>query len=173
MIIDDELFVKDALGERATDDFMVWLNEIGYYKCPAAKSHHGNYEGGLYKHSVMVANELKNLTDKLGLKWCRSESPFVVGLLHDICKTDDYKYDFAVSNEIIWNPSMNGHGTKSVYMLKDHFELTEEEELCITYHMGAFTDKSEWSNYSNAVKKNPNVLYTHTADMIASQIHEI
>ena len=49
-------------------------------------------------------------------------------------------------------------------------ELTEEEKMCIRYHMGAFTDQKEWEYYSRAVNLYHNVLYTHTADMIASQI---
>ena len=127
----------------------------------------------MLEHCRVVAEELQNLTDKLGLEWSRPESPWVVGLLHDICKTDDYKYDFSVSDEIKYEPSMPGHGDKSVEMLNSKFPLTIEEAMCIRYHMGAFTDKSEWGDYSKAVKDYPNVLYTHTADMIASQIRGI
>ena len=163
-------FIKERLGSRATDEFMDWLESIGYDKCPAAKAHHGNHDGGLMCHSMAVAVELQNLTDKLGLTWERPESPWVVGLLHDICKTDDYVYDFDKSDVIEWKPNHAGHGTKSVIMLAGHFPLSQEEKICILYHMGAFTDKDEWKYYSNAVKNYPNVLYTHTADMIASQI---
>ena len=35
---------------------------------------------------------------------------------------------------------------------------------------GAFDDKKNWNRYGEAVTKYPNVLYTHTADMIASRI---
>lgn len=163
-------FIQEKLGERATDDFMDWLEGIGFYSCPAAKGHHGNYDGGLYNHSMKVADELQNLTDKLGLTWERTESPWVVGLLHDICKCDDYEYDFIKSQEIKWNPTHSGHGTKSIIMIAGHFPLTEEEKICILYHMGAFVDEKEWKFYSQAVRTYPNVLYTHTADMIASQI---
>ena len=55
-------------------------------------------------------------------------------------------------------------------MLAGHFNLTEEEAACIQFHMGAFTEKEQWQYYSEAIKRWPNVLYTHTADMIASQI---
>jgi hypothetical protein len=34
----------------------------------------------------------------------------------------------------------------------------------------AFEEKSNWKYYSKAVNQYPNVLWTHTADMIASQI---
>ena len=51
-------------------------------------------------------------------------------------------------------------------------KLTEEEVACIRYHMGAFTDKELWNDYTAAVRKYPNVLWTHTADMIASHIYD-
>jgi len=167
--------VQFLLGDRATNEFMDWLNQIGYFTAPAAKSHHGNYEGGLVDHSYCVGEELDKLTKKLDLKWNRPESPWVVGLLHDICKTDDYviiqdntaNYQCFDYNK---NTLYPGHGMKSIVMLGGHFELTEEEKMCIAFHMGAFTEKDEWKYYSNAVKMFPNVLYTHTADMIASQI---
>ena len=43
-------------------------------------------------------------------------------------------------------------------------------EHSIRWHMGAFDDRENWKYYSAAVKKYPNVLYTHVADMTASQI---
>lgn len=55
-------------------------------------------------------------------------------------------------------------------MLMGHIDLTVEEKLCIRYHMGAFADSKEWKYYTEAVKRCPNVLYTHTADMIATKI---
>ena len=48
--------------------------------------------------------------------------------------------------------------------------LTEEEMLCIRWHMGAFDDKENWNSYGRSVTLFPNVLYTHTADMIAARI---
>jgi len=49
-------------------------------------------------------------------------------------------------------------------------KLTPEEVMCIRWHMGAFDEKHNWKYYTAAVKKYPNVLWTHTADMIASQM---
>ena len=173
-MITSENQVRELLGERATDDFMNWLMTSDYFSAPAAKSHHGNHEGGLFKHSMEVAKQLDKLTLDLNLQWQREESPWVVGLLHDICKMDDYvNLGYDESGEIYeYNKHkiMDGHGDKSVIMLAGHFPLTVEEAMCIRFHMGAFTDKDQWEYYSRAVKRYPNVLYTHTADMIASQI---
>ena len=71
-----------------------------------------------------------------------------------------------------YNPDtmLSGHGDKSVMLLSQFYSLTDEEILCIRYHMGAFTDKKEWAFYTRAVQQYKNVLYTHTADMLASQV---
>lgn len=153
----------------------LWLEKLGMLTCPAAMKHHCNYEGGLFIHSFVVAMELQNITDKLGLKWDRADSALRVGMLHDVCKTDDYYYykdnDFHVSYND--KKTYSGHGSKSVVMLAGNIKLTEQEKLCICYHMGAFVDKEEWPLYSRACAKDPNVLYTHTADMIASQVRGV
>jgi len=155
-------------------DCIKWLESIGYFEAPAAKSHHGNYPGGLFNHSLEVASQLQEITKKMGLTWQRKGSPILVGMLHDICKADDYvvegtengKVEYAYNKQGI----MSGHGDKSVIMLAGHFQLTDEEVMCIRFHMGAFTDKEEWQYYSKAVHDYPNVLWTHTADMLASQV---
>ena len=56
-------------------------------------------------------------------------------------------------------------------MLSRYMKLTDEEIACIRWHMGAFEkDPKMWDYYSRAIEIYPNVLYTHTADMIASRI---
>ena len=153
------------------------LDEMGFFTAPASANHHGNYEGGLFDHSYAVTKELLNLTKKLGLTWSHSNSPHIVGMYHDLCKCDMYvKTDSRSIEPYKYNRhcKFTGHGDKSVILVKEHVNLTEEEELCILWHMGSFeTDTSKWRGYTNAVKKYPNVLYTHTADMIASQVKDV
>ena len=173
-IICDRRLLIDRL--RPSAGFIQWLDGIGYFQAPSSVNHHGNWPGGLYAHSVMVAETLNMFTEKLNLQWDRPQSPWIVGLLHDICKTDDYIWrNDPINPDIRYNPNkfMDGHGTKSVAMLRGHFDLTEQEKQCIIHHMGAFTDKSEWNAYSQACAKDQNVLYTHTADMVASQVKGI
>ena len=146
----------------------------GFLLAPASKGHHSNYEGGLFDHSVEVAMQLQNLTDKLGLSWLDKESAFRVGILHDLCKIDTYKKS---EQYPYWewdnSPIIKGHGDKSViYALNWGCNLTEEEIACITYHMGAY-DTNRCDAFSNAVKRFPNVLYTYTADMISDKIMEV
>jgi hypothetical protein len=68
---------------------------------------------------------------------------------------------------------MTGHGELSVIMGQQIIPLTEEEILCIRWHMGAYDDKDNWNKLGRAIEIYPNVLYTHTADMIASRIKGI
>lgn len=87
-------------------------------------------------------------------------------------KKVNYVKDFE-TDQYIYNSNMiiPGHGDKSVMMLLEYFALTKEEVACIRWHMGAYeTDTKLWDYYGKAIKKYPNVLYTHTADMIASKI---
>lgn len=177
--------LTSMLGEYATPELIDYLKQKNFFVCPASVKHHGNETGGLVTHSIAVANVLQTLTKNNKLKWKREISPILVGLLHDICKTDDYicvidnpgKELFGgitVDEEEHWEynpePVMKGHGDKSVMMLSSVIQLTEEEMFCIRFHMGAFTDSSEWKFYTNAVHKYENVLWTHQADMIAAHL---
>lgn len=168
-------------------DLMNWLCVNGFFTAPASASHHGNYEGGLFDHSIHVAQILVHLTKNLSLKWKDPRSPYLIGMFHDLCKIDQYRHPMAdvefrmYGSKAIrpidttrweYNPDtmLSGHGDKSVMLLSQFYSLTDEEILCIRYHMGAFTDKKEWAFYTRAVQLYKNVLYTHTADMLESQV---
>lgn len=148
------------------------LEKLGFFTAPASTKYHGAYEGGLFNHSLEVAKQLVKLTEKLGLTWERPESPYIVGMFHDLCKVDNYVWDIE-ADRYKYNPDIiiPGHGDKSVIMLQKHLDLTDEEIACIRWYMGAYeTDTKMWEYYGRAIEKYPNVLYTHTADMIASKI---
>lgn len=169
---------RELMGEAYTDRLMEYLEEKEYFYMPASMKHHGAVEGGLFEHSVQVALDLSWLTNRLGLKWERKNSPAIVGLLHDICKLEMYDIlpfgDEPGEIGIEKNTSSiyPGHGDKSLILLMGIYELTEEEKACIRYHMGAYTKPEEWEYLTRAMRKYPNVLYTHTADMIASQLKD-
>lgn len=91
-------------------------------------------------------------------------------MFHDLCKIDMYKSVSESTYEYNDHVPFPGHGDKSVMYLATQMRLTDEEVLCIRWHMGAFDDKENWKYYSAAVRKCPNVLWIHQADMIASQI---
>lgn len=163
---------KAILEPIVSKELLDYLETSGFYIAPASTKFHLNYEGGLCEHSTNVTKALLDLTESMRLTWQRPESPFIIGLLHDLCKADQYvktSYGWTWNN----NQQISGHGTKSVAICNNcKFKLTDEERACILYHMGSFTAKEEWSDYTSAIHTYPNVLYTHMADMIATHIIE-
>ncbi|MBM6667523.1 hypothetical protein H6A64_06675 [Lacrimispora saccharolytica] len=148
------------------------LEDLGFFEAPASTKHHGSYNGGLFDHSFEVTACLVDLTNRLELTWKREESPYIVGMYHDLCKCENYVFDIE-TDKYTYSPDIiiPGHGEKSVIMLSRYMYLTDEEIACIRWHMGAFErDPKMWDYYGRAIETFPNVLYTHTADMIASRI---
>ena len=167
-----------------------WLGDNGYFTAPASSKYHGAYPGGLYDHSEAVYNRLAELTFKLDLKWDRPESPFIVGFFHDLCKIDKYiekkgivlldtsdngvelygegVASYEHNNKLL----LEGHGDKSVMLLSQFMSLTEEEMLCIRYHMGAY-QTDDWPQFDLAIRRHENVLWCHQADMLASKVDNI
>lgn len=159
---------RDLMG--STIDHMDLLN-IGFFDAPASTKYHGAYKGGLFDHSLAVTKALLELTEKLGLTWEKSRSPYIVGMFHDLCKCDSYMWDIE-TDRYKYNPDLiiPGHAEKSIIILQKFIALTDEEIACIRFHMGAFEGEKIWNQYGRAIEQYPNVLFTHTADMIASRI---
>lgn len=160
------------------------LLDMGFFTAPASTCYHGNWEGGLFQHSDNVTTALLNLTEQMGLRWRRPESPYIVGMFHDLCKCDQYEHEEigrTMMDEPVFSEGWNyrkdmllkGHGEKSVMLAATLTDLTYEEVLCIKYHMGAFVPKEEWNDYTRAIHHFKNVLWTHTADMMAAHIMEV
>lgn len=178
--------------DLVSPDMLKYLSLNHFFTAPASTKYHGNYEGGLFDHSFTVAKFLVQLTEDNHLTWKNSRSPYIVGMFHDLCKIDQYIPQYEMREELEqsplndpkpmkfvktlcgyeYNPDtlLKGHGDKSVMLLSQFYTLTDEEIMCIRYHMGAFTDKSEWNDYTRAVSQYPNVLWTHQADMLASHV---
>lgn len=149
-------------------DLLDWLIAEGFFTAPASTKYHGNVEGGLFEHSLAVTDELVYFTNKLGLQWKRPQSPFIIGMFHDLCKIDQYEYIECLGYQHK-DCLLSGHGIKSIALLSQFMTLTEEEILCIRYHMGAY-ETEDWKGFDAAIRKYPTVLFTHTADMLASKL---
>ena len=162
--------MNPVLGENDTYILAKELMQMGFFTAPASTKYHGSYQGGLFDHSLAVTKALLNLTDKLNLDWDRPSSPYLVGMLHDLCKCDSYITHDGETFEFNKAQILTGHGEKSVILAQGIYRLTKEEMMCIRWHMGAYEGDKVWSNLGEAIKAYPNILYTHTADMIASQI---
>lgn len=162
-----EIF-ESAMNEYIPSGMSDWLKQKGFFKAPASIKYHGNSEGGLFDHSFEVMLMLLDMSTKMKIRWKKERSPFIVGMFHDLCKIDDYYKDYegwAYNDDKI----LKGHGDKSIILLSQFMTLTEEEIMCIRFHMGAY-EKDNWDAYDKAIKKYETVLWTHHADMYASKV---
>ena len=154
------------------------LDAMGFFKAPASILYHGSYSGGLFDHSFAVTSALVSLTERLGLKWSRPESPYIVGMFHDLCKTQSYEHD-PDSDE--WfhrkDPMMPDHGALSIILAQRMISLTDEEIACIRWHMGAFGLNMNYYEdercYDTARQEYPLCCIVQCADSMAAAILEV
>lgn len=180
-----ELF-DGLMKEKISKEFYDWLIENGFFTQAASTKYHGAYEGGLFDHSYEVTQVLLDMTQRLNLQWTRPESPYIIGMFHDLCKVDNYITITDEPGEIMMGTGdvkgreihfeynqdciLKGHADKSIMLLSQFINLTEEELLCIRFHMGAYEGQDQWDNYDKAIRKYETVLFTHTADMYTSKV---
>lgn len=166
-----ELLRKATFSFEECRSIIAKLTDIGFFDAPASSKHHLAYPGGLAEHSINVCETLCQLTQNNDIAWQHIRSPYIVGLLHDLCKVDAYEetedgYKYSKACMLV------GHGDKSAIIAKGIIpDLTAEELLCIRYHMGAYY-KEDWNGFDASFKAYPPVLWTHMADMIASKLME-
>ena len=184
-----ELLAKAGLD----DDNTRQLEALGYFCAPASKSHHLAVAGGLTRHSINVTERLVDLTNKLGVVWPRPESPYLVGMLHDLCKTETYIIDEESpcpppaelpegkvapdAPKYKYVPTIyGGHGAASAMLIMSNLRihLHPAEAAAIRWHMGAFgLSGDELREYDRALDTFPlELIATHTADMLAARMDE-
>lgn len=122
--------------------------QAAYRSAPAAAKHHQNYIGGLYEHSLKLAEILFNRTTEGGATHhiidLSVDECAKIGALHDLCKINLYtmNVDGTYSTDKNLYPH---HGTLSVKMCKDFgIKLSQVEKICILLHMaGAWWNKED------------------------------
>lgn len=161
------------------------LRALGFFDAPASKDHHLAIKGGLAQHSVNVTTWLLALTKTMGVNWPRYQSPFIVGMLHDVVKCKCYDFEeqpcrerFAYETVIVRKqPAYPGHGVASALIIAAELGLTllPAEQAAIVCHMGAFglgdKELKELDAMLNIYPRE--IIATHTADMLASHVDEV
>ena len=66
---------NNLMGDIVPPEVKKDLLEKGFFTAPASTKYHGNYEGGLFDHSYMVARYLKKLTEDCRLEMCIRDRP--------------------------------------------------------------------------------------------------
>lgn len=166
-----EYLVKEGLFNKQIQA----LKDMGYFSAPASKGHHLAETGGLVKHSINVTRNILTLTDAYAFKWKRQESPYLIGMLHDLVKCKCYAERVDGGYGYVF-PGWQGHGEASVMIaLFDlKLDLTKEEIVAIRHHMGLWdVPEKRKKDYGEAVAENPQaIIIAHTADWWATTIDE-
>jgi len=152
------------------------LYKIGYATAPASKGHHLARMGGLAVHSVNVAHRLAVLTQALDFSWSRPQSPWLVGMLHDLVKCKCYRLRDDAKGYDYVQPEYPGHGVASVMIatVELGIRLNPDEAAAITWHMGAFGLQGRaLDEFDAALDAWPaQIIATHTADWAAARLDE-
>lgn len=178
--------------KRDPNKFVQYLIDNEFFTSPAAMRHHDARQGGLYRHSKYMFEALKNLNEFLDSPY-DEQTLFYVAFGHDLCKAGIYQpkeWWYKQKNEKtgrqewksekgyqIDDPFPIGHGDKSVLLMSKLVDLTQEEQLAIRWHMGAFEigtmiDPIVRFNFS-AAQQYPLVRMAHTADLTAVTMTQI
>lgn len=183
---------KDNIKREGANELLEYLEKRSdFFTAPASGKFHSAFEGGLCEHSVKAYYRFMNLLqseyedeyeEKLNIN---QESPAVIALLHDMCKTNFYKVEYRnYKNEFgewdkrpyytIEDSLPYGHGEKSVYMISGFMRLSREEAMAINWHMGGFDARILGGSYglSDAFYQYPAALLFHIADVQATYLDE-
>lgn len=173
--------------------FSSWMEQNAFFTSPASTRFHGNFEGGLAAHSLLVTRQallfVKPFMENYFLspqkdKFCITAGDLYISCMaHDFCKADSYKIEWHNTKDIFGNWKKTpvyrtkgdlrslGHGNESVLRLLQIIPSLIDNRIVIeavSRHMG-FSDLSETEgyNYSNFLD-NPLVLLIQLADQSAA-----
>ena len=163
-------------GRKGIENVLAELRALGFFSAPASARFHGNYPGGLLKHSLNVYDEAMLVRDaQLGLMpdiaaRLPSDSIAIVALLHDICKAEVYKEmeKFRKDKDGQWE-KYSAYGVDYTGL-----EMTDDEIIAIRWHMSgfdlAFQSPEIRNNYNEASGKCPLLAVLKAADGLASHV---
>ena len=167
---------------------------------PASAKYHGAYDGGLFDHSMAVLEAAIKLAPAFNIQLVDIDPiPFIfhdlckVGLYKPVTKektTESGKKQKFTVYEYNNDMEQIQHGPESLRRLLNvesrsdyssfddpldkttyKYTMTERYQYAIAYHMGAFdTGTDERIKFGNMCGLVPEVLWMHTADMVASKI---
>lgn len=166
-----ETLLKHYVKRDGVDKLLEMLSKSDFYTAPASTRYHESHESGLVMHSLNVFDALEE----------KSESSVLCALCHDICKIGFYKTSLrnAKNEQGKWvkvpfyeveDLFPYGHGEKSVYLLQQCMQITDEEAMAIRWHMGIQPNMSfsELNAMGKAYEMFPLALDIHLADMKAT-----
>lgn len=183
--------IKQYVTRDGVDAFIDWLNCTDAAYAPASTKYHLCVEGGFIQHSLNVLSRLIKL---VASEYSEEECPYTreqlvfVALFHDVSKLGFYEKKFRnVKDPATGNWEQQAyfsvaeddkrlfygtHAENSLYILKQCFQMSYEEELAILYHMGELSDTGRQQDFYTAYRKSHLALLLHIADIMAMTMDE-
>lgn len=174
--------IKEMLrstNREGVEELIEYMEQSGFFTCPASTKYHMAKQGGLAEHSLNVMNIALDVAKTMGYE--NRDSIIIVSLLHDLGKTGQFGKPLYVDNVLKTgiskaqpyktNPELKAlpHEITSIVEAFKRIELTEDEQMAICYHNGLYGD----FRYEIQGKENELYLILHFADMWASRITEV
>jgi len=160
--------ILKSTGRFNIDKLIDALEKSDFFEAPASTRFHLSYKGGLVEHSINVFNVLQKLNDtfKINIPY---ESVVIVGLLHDVCKTNIYHWNDKKQQYQLKVLAPKEHGKRSVKLLKKYIQLTLKEEEMIKWHMNHYTWDGNFKKEEDRLKDVcPEAYLAYFADHISS-----
>ena len=173
-----ELALKSTERE-GIKDLLEWMDQNGFYSAPCSTKYHFSKPGGLAEHSVNVFEVALDLAASLHsdqMTFETLDSITICALLHDIGKVGQFGKQNYIKNEDPADPApyhtnkdllFIPHEIRSLVILSNFIDLTEEEQFAILYHNGLYGELKGFKG-----KETPLYMIIHTADMWASRVIE-
>jgi len=175
--------LKAEVGRRKKefDAFVEMLEtQTSWLTSPASTRFHLNYEKGLLKHSVSVAENLLKFRDFLASR-ISDESCVIVGLFHDVGKVGMPGKPLYIRNDNEWEVrnrnitykrnselSYMSLAARSLYLVSKYIPLSDAEAQAILYHDGQYVK----DNRCIAHKEEILTLLAHWADYWSAHVCE-
>lgn len=160
-----------SVDREGMKDLISWLiKDTDFFNAPASTKFHLNEPGGLARHSLSVYETFEKLCTMCNAEILR-ETKIIVSLLHDVCKTETYKLDYARGYQRE-DTFPIGHGEKSIILVQQFIKLTREEIGLIRWHMGTYDDGTYLRGEKFISKHFPYALLFHLADNLSTHYTE-
>jgi len=183
-------YFRIARGKTDFDGLIKELEEGGFFTAPCSTQYHLCKEGGLLEHSLNVEEVARKLAIHLGYEPIGSVS--VAALLHDVGKMGQFnkanyvpnyikdgkptkaepiqKYKISESKPYASNSELLyvDHEIRSIQIVSQYLDLTEEESFAILYHNGMYSNLK----YALNGRETPLQMIIHFADLWASRVVE-
>ena len=183
-----------------TQGLVEFLDSGDFFTAPASTMYHCNYKGGLCEHSLHVYKSMLNLYDMYQdyMPAIDKNSLLIVGLLHDISKTNFY--EMYVANKKMYSETGTKHdnmgkfdwfaeeaykvkdvhdrfvaGTHeqtSMFIINRYIPLSLEENLAIMFHQAVPSDGQPIRDMSAMLNQYPLITLVQLADYASTFILE-